>query len=131
MKKLRKMKSLRNEATQVFNEYIRRRDADKNGVNTCVTCGKREHYSNMNASHFYHGKNWQSALDERNVFPACRGCNLYKHGNLIEYGEFLRKKFGSEIIDILRELRHQGWKPSRQELEDIIETYKKKLEGLK
>ena len=123
-------KRLRVKAWGLFSEWVRRRDADSNGYNRCVACGKREHWKDLHAGHFYHGKNWMSAMDERNVFPECNKCNTYLGGNLIEYSEFLRKKFGPDIIDTLRELRHQGWKPNRLELEELIERYRQKLSEL-
>lgn len=68
-------------------------------------------------------------MDIRNVWCQCVTCNKYKRGNLIEYSEFLRRTYGPEIIDTLRELRHTPWKPTRSDLEQIIETYTLKLQN--
>lgn len=116
-------KGLFKKAWKVFSEWVRQRGADKDGINTCVTCGKRDHWKNMHASHFYHGKGWLSYMEEKNVWACCVKCNTYLGGNLIEYSEFLRKKYGNEIVDTLRELRHTPWKPSREDLQDIIKRY--------
>lgn len=117
-------KGLMNKAWTVFSEFVRKRGMDANGINVCVTCGKRDHWKNLHAGHFYHGKGWLSYMDECNVHPQCNKCNTYLGGNLIEYSEFVRKIYGNDIIDILRELRHTPWKPSRSDLEAIIEKYK-------
>lgn len=69
-------------------------------------------------------------MDDRNIWRQCTVCNRHKHGNLIEYSEFLRKKYGAEIIDTLRELRHTPWKPTRDELMEKYEYYKQKLSEL-
>lgn len=121
-------KGLWKKAKETFNKWVRRRNVPgcepfDGYTNTCITCKKRIPVGGLNAGHFYHGKQWQSAMDERNVWPQCVPCNKYKHGNLIEYSEFLRTELDIDIIDTLRELRHQGWKPSREELEDIIRRY--------
>ena len=131
-KKLRKISSLWNEAKAAFNKHIRERDVPgfhpfDGKTNTCVTCKERLPMKKLNAGHFFHGKCWMSAMDERNVWPQCITCNKYKHGNLIEYSEFLRDLYGDEIIDILRELRHIPWKPKRQNLLDIIKKYSEAL----
>jgi len=122
MRKISK-KGLRKKAWEVFSLWIRKRDSA--GIaNKCVTCNKWEELKNLHAGHFFHGKHWLSAMDERNVWPQCAKCNTYLGGNLIEYSEFLRKKYGNDIIDTLRELRHTSWNPSRDDLLAIIERYK-------
>lgn len=128
-RKLLKIKRLHGKAWGVFSEWVRRRN-EKNGLSECVSCKKKENWKTLNAGHFYHGKHWLSGMDERNVWPQCRQCNMYKSGNLIEYSEFLRKEYGPEIIDVLRELRHTSWKPTRQELEEIIAKYQSLLDGI-
>ena len=124
MKKKPPISRLKRKAWGAFSEWIRKRGMDDKGFNSCVTCGKRDFWKNFHAGHFYHGKNSMSAMDERNVWCQCPKCNTYLHGNLIEYSEFLRGKYGEGIIEILRELKHQIFKPTRQELEDLIERYK-------
>lgn len=118
-----KIKTLKNKAWKVFSVWVRQRGMDKWGYNKCVTCGVREHWKNLNAGHFYHGHYSCSFMDERNVWPQCVRCNRHLHGNLIEYSEFLRGLYGNEIVDILRELKHQIWKPTEEELEGIIKKY--------
>lgn len=127
-KKLRKLKNIWDDAKTAFNKWVRFRNVPGQDpcdglTNICVTCKKRVVMEKLNAGHFFHGRHWMSAMDERNVWPQCRPCNLYLSANLIEYSEFLRKLYGSEIIDVLRELRHTPWKPSREDLQAIITKY--------
>ena len=35
----------------VFSQYIRLKDS-KDGIGTCVTCGKQDHWKNLQAGHF-------------------------------------------------------------------------------
>lgn len=136
IKRKKPIKALHNRAKEAFNRWVRHRDVPGfppcDGItNTCVCCKKRVPMNKINAGHFYHGKNWMSAMHELNVWPSCIVCNFYLSGNLIEYSEFLRKAFGVEIIDQLRELRHTPWKPSRDDLERTIGEYEDKLAGVK
>lgn len=123
-KKLRKLSSLKKEAWRVFSENIRRKSADSDGLITCITCNSKVHWKNANASHFIHGHSKLTFMDDRNVHASCIRCNLYLSGNLVEYSNFMKNKYGWETVDALRELSKQIWKPSREELREIIERYK-------
>lgn len=121
-------KGLRKKAWDLFSIWVRQRKVDDDvmpeGANKCVTCGVIENWKyGLQAGHYIHGKNWMSGMDERNVWPQCVKCNKYLSGNAIPYSQFLLKKYGINIIETLQELRCQGWKPSRQELEDIVKRY--------
>jgi hypothetical protein len=94
------------------------------GWQKCITCGKQNHWKEFHAGHFIHGHSKATFLLEENVHPQCVRCNHFLSGNLIEYTEFMRKTYGQDTIDHLRELSHQIWKPSRMELEELIEKYK-------
>ena len=65
-------------AQQVFNKYIRLRDAG----NLCISCQKKP--LKENAGHFYNANNhWSVRFDERNVHLQCEHCNNYLSRNLI------------------------------------------------
>lgn len=123
-KKLKSISSLKKKAWRLFSIWIRQRGMDENGINVCITCGVKVHWTKMNASHFIHGHSKPTFFDDRNVHGSCIRCNLYLSGNLIEYSNFMKNKYGWDTVDALRELSEQVWKPSRQELQDIIERYK-------
>lgn len=119
-------KGLRRKAWVTFSDWIRQRGKDENEQNVCISCGKKDFWRNLHAGHFFHGKHYESFFDERNVWPQCPKCNTYLSGNLIEYSEFLRDKFGPDIIETLRELKNKPTKLSRSDYEAIIEKYKGK-----
>lgn len=129
MKKKPSISRLKKKLWEIFSKWVRLRDADIYGIVGCVTCGKRDLWVEMQAGHFIHGHSKVTFLDERNVHPQCVKCNHYLSGNLIEYSEFMRRTYGQDTIDALREIRHQIWKPSRQELEELIEHYKGLIHG--
>jgi hypothetical protein len=112
-------------AQQVFNKYIRLRDAG----NVCISCQKKP--LKTNAGHFYNANNhWSVRFDERNVHLQCEHCNTYLSGNLIYYRENLLKKIGIEEFENLSDEAMKTRKFTIEELKEIISTYKKKIKEL-
>ena len=112
-------------AQQVFNKYIRLRDAG----NVCISCNKNP--LKENAGHFYNANNhWSVRFDERNVHLQCEHCNTYLSGNLIYYRENLLKKIGIEEFENLSVEATKTRKFTIDELKEIIATYKKKIKEL-
>jgi hypothetical protein len=112
-------------AQQVFNKYIRLRDAG----NLCISCQKKP--LKENAGHFYNANNhWSVRFDERNVHLQCEHCNTYLSGNLIYYRENLLKKIGISEFELLSVEAMKTRKFTIDELKEIISTYKKKIKEL-
>ena len=114
-------------AQQVFNQYIRLRDQGK----PCIACDNKN-MKKINASHFYSaGGHMAVRFDERNVHSGCEYCNTYLSGNLIFYRENLIKKIGIEEFERLSVDAMQTRKYTREELKEVINTYKLKIKLLK
>jgi len=108
-------------AQQVFNSYIRERDKN----NLCISCNKPLG-KKFDAGHFYNANNhWNVRFDENNVNGQCVYCNRHLHGNLIEYGVNLEKKIGVDEFELLRHNAYETRKFTINELQNIIEYYKK------
>jgi hypothetical protein len=109
-------------AQQVFNKYIRLRDAN----NLCISCQKKP--LKENAGHFYNANNhWNVRFDERNVHLQCEHCNTYLSGNLIEYRKQLINKIGIEQLTLLELEANKTRKFTIDELKQIINKYKLKI----
>lgn len=110
-------------ATQiVFNKYIRLRDKDE----LCISCKQKPKKSN--AGHFYNANNhWNVRFNEDNVHLQCEHCNTFLSGNLINYRENLLKKIGEGKFQLLEAEANKTRKFTKEELKEIIETYKKKI----
>ena len=112
-------------AQQVFNKYIRLRDAG----NLCISCQKKP--LKENSGHFYNANNhWSVRFDERNVHLQCEHCNTFLSGNLIYYRENLLKKIGIEEFENLSAEAMKTRKFTIEELKEIIATYKKKCKEI-
>ena len=59
-----------------FSWFVRLRDADsKESMVTCITCGKREHWTQVDAGHFISRKYVAARWMGINVHGQCKGCN--------------------------------------------------------
>ena len=111
-------------AQQVFNKFIRLRDAGEN----CISCNKKP--LKENAGHFYNANNhWNVRFNEDNVHLQCEYCNTYLHGNLIEYRENLINKIGFYKFSILKHESNKTRKFTTEELKEIISIYKGKIKS--
>jgi hypothetical protein len=86
------------EAQAALNRWIVHvRDAGE----PCISCG-RHHEGIYHAGHYRsRGSAPHLALDPRNLHKQCAPCNLYLHGNLIEYRNGLIRRYGPEFVEAL------------------------------
>ena len=111
-------------AQQVFNKFIRLRDAGQN----CISCNKKP--LKENAGHFYNANNhWNVRFNELNVHLQCEYCNTHLHGNLIEYRTNLINKIRNSEFLILEAESKKTRKFSIDELKDLITVYKAKIKN--
>jgi len=97
------LKTPRKAALDTLQKLARLKAADDNGYCTCVSCGKRFHWKDMDGGHFIpkgHSSYW--ALKEVNVNPQCKGCNGFgmRYGIASQnYTLWMIDKHGREFID--------------------------------
>ncbi|HDS05885.1 MAG TPA: hypothetical protein ENN95_02465 [Deltaproteobacteria bacterium] len=114
----------------IFSEYIRRGYSDDKGYCTCVTCGKKDHWKNMQAGHFISRAKKAIKYDVRNVHCQCPMCNGFKHGNAVEYRKFMLERYGEKTVLQLEYLSRRIYSFKIYELKHLIELYKRKLSGV-
>jgi hypothetical protein len=109
-------------AQMTFNKYIRHRDK---GLN-CISCDKPP--KKANAGHYFsQGGHSNVRFHEDNVHLQCEHCNSYLSGNLLNYRIGIEKRIGTARLIVLEVIAHETKKWTIQELNEIIETYKRKL----
>lgn len=106
----------------IFSEYIRRRYA-KNEISTCVTCGKKDHWKNLQAGHFMSRKHYSTRWDEENVEVQCQACNVFRYGEQYLFAKHLGVKKADMLLSKSREMI----KFSDYELQEMIDIYKHKI----
>lgn len=110
----------------VFSEYIRKKNADSKGYVTCITSGRKFHYSEVDAGHFISRKEMSTRWHEDNVHPQSRYDNRYRFGKQYEYGLALNKKKRG-LAQKLYKLSKETTKYSINDLQDLLDKYKKLL----
>jgi len=108
----------------VFSEFIRKRDMDSKGFNTCFTCGKVAHWKELQCGHFQSRKHYATRWDEQNCQVQCVGCNMFKQGEQFKFGVNLDKKYGVGVAETLEKIARFTIKFSTKELEEKITYYK-------
>ena len=128
------LKGLKKKAWATMSEYIRKRDRGQ-----CFTCPVQRNWSQMQAGHFVHSTgrdNGNSRIDfeEDNVHCQCPGCNNegWQKGKdaRIVYDRKMFQLYGENVGEKYKQMRKPIWKPSREELEGLVETYKRKITDL-
>ena len=125
------IKSYKKGVWEVFSLYIRARDADKNGLCTCCTCGKKLFWRGVEcqAGHFVPGRTNSILFDERIVHAQCSRCNKYLGGNVWEYAKFmkLRYKYTEEELNKLHSLKYVVKQFTLDELKRLKKSFKENL----
>lgn len=118
-------KTLITKLDAVFSEYIRRRYA-KNDIAQCVTCGKKDHWKNLQAGHFISRKHYATRWNEENVQVQCVACNVYRYGEQYLFGVYLGEEKSQDLLQLSREVV----KFSNTDLEIKINYFKRKIDEL-
>jgi len=121
---------LKKKADQIFSQYIRQKYANDNGLVMCFTCGCVKHWKEMQNAHFVPRNFSNTRYDERNNHPCCKGCNIFKSGNLDSYAVELEAKYGQGILQELAEKKKVRKQFKEWELQEIIDLYKQKIKDL-
>lgn len=123
--------TLKKKLWKIVSEYIRRKYADQNWNAKCVTCWCVKHWKELQAWHFVPaGSSNYLRFVETNIHPQCYGCNVWKHGNLIEYRIFMDNTYWEEYVDLLIQQRNELMKFTTESLNNIISDYQEKLNNL-
>lgn len=133
-KKANSPKVLKKKLDTILSLYVRRRASDSMGMATCITCGIRKHYKELQAGHYVPRDNYSVRYDLRNLGVQCFKCNMKlpgcKAGNMVQYTKYLLNNYG---VEWLKELIADGekikhWTPD--DLKELIEHYRNLLKTL-
>lgn len=110
---------LHSKAQLIFNKWIRERDKYLG----CISCGAEVQH----AGHYFSQGHYSFLrYNEYNVNGQCLRCNNFLHGNLIRYRQGLVERIGEDEVKLLEAFSKNAVKKwSREELNEIIEKYKK------
>lgn len=117
----------KSEAQVALNRWVvHGRDKDQ----PCISCGRFHQGANHGGHYRSRGSAPHLSLDPRNVHRQCAPCNVYLHGNLINFRIGLVKRYGLAYVEELeadQEPRHY----SGADYDAIKALYVSKLKQLK
>ena len=129
---MKSISKLKKELDKWFSLFIRLRNASKDGIVECWTCGKTAHYKKMHAGHFmsrkHHATRWN---EDGNVQVQCPKCNLFGQGEQYTFGKLIDVRIGEGKSEELQELSRTTVKYMRHEYEDMIMFYNEKVNAIK
>lgn len=126
-------KKLKKKADEWFSKYIRYRDGKKiNGEwqSECITCGVWKPLKQMQNGHFMSRAGSKLRYDEQNCNAQCMPCNVMKHGDQFNYALKLNLKYGDGTAARLFNQRHENYKLTIEELEQIIKDAKEYIKEM-
>lgn len=122
-------KSLVIKLDTVFSQYIRRKDAIDE-IATCVTCGKKEHWSKLQNGHWASRRHYSTRWDEQNCNVQCSGCNVFRAGEIYLYTKYLCSQYGENFPEELYIKSQKTVKFTDVDLIEMIDKYTSLLGSL-
>jgi hypothetical protein len=124
------LQNLISDLDSIFSLYIRIRDSDENGLCKCITCSHTGNYKTFDAGHYIHRSDLNTRWHPKNVFAQCKKCNQFKDGMSLKFAEVL-EEIEKGITEYLYYISKQIWKPTKDELKELIIEYRFKLNEIK
>ena len=107
----------------IFSIYIRRRYSIDDFAE-CFTCGKTDHWKNLQCGHFQSRRKYSTRWDKINCQVQCAKCNIFSQGEQYLFGKKLDEVYGEGTSNELALKGNYLIKFSTKELELLINTYK-------
>lgn len=114
----------------VFSQYIRCKYADVNGMVECFTSGKKMKWQEAQCGHFISRSHYGLRFLEDNCRPQSEYENCNLSGNLEVFAVNLEKE-KSGTVEWLQRLSKEIYKPTREELKQLLAEYRYKLNDVK
>lgn len=117
---------------KLASEYNRRKDADDNGYVACCSCGKVDHWKDLDAGHFVPRARGKAVyFNPTNIHAQCRYCNSFsKEDGKIGYTLYMIRRYGLEHVEELQRIARTVYRQRQSDLEHWAEFYKAKLREL-
>ena len=126
-KKTITISKLKAKLDKLFSLYIRRRFADHADNSQCVTCGKVDHWKNLQAGQFQSRRHHSIRWDLVNVQVQCVACNCFRNGEQYKFAIYLDNEYGKGTAKGLEDRTNELTKLSRIDYEEKIEWIKELL----
>lgn len=120
------------EADSVFSEYVRVRDAEPfTGIVKCFVTGEKAHWKKCDAAHMFGRGLMPIRWDELNVNATTVKSNRFDQDHQFQYITKFIAKHGSEAYENMYKLGCSLMKPTRSDIQAIIDKYSAKVKELR
>jgi hypothetical protein len=103
------VKTAKSTADLWFSKYVRLRDSDSLGVCTCITCGTKKHWKEMDAGHFISRRYNATRYESKNCHAQCQRCNKYNSGEQYKHALAIDHMYGEGtagyLLDMSKEIK--------------------------
>ena len=108
---------------KVFSIVVRQRGMSETGLNSCYSCGKVAHWSDLQCGHYLSRTHYSTRWTLENCRPQCIKCNMYTEGNKPAFVRHLIKDFGLPYLEHLEILKHRTFKLEVFNLKILIKHF--------
>lgn len=129
-RKRKTIAKLVDEAAAILQRIVRMKAADDNGMARCVTCGKVEHWKDLDGGHWIPRTYTVHKLTEENIWPQCKRCNRFRAGEGSAFTLHMIDTYGRDFVDHMEATKREVRKYTRPEIEAKIKSlkeYEKKI----
>ena len=133
---VRKRKSnakLLDECAVLMQKIVRMKAAihAKNAYIHCVTCGKQDHWKEMQGGHWI-SRTWTvHKVCEENIHPQCVSCNKYRPERVADdYTMYMVDMYGIDWVEDMVRAKHEICKRPRQEITDLKDELKARAKAM-
>lgn len=120
------------EADEVFSEYVRVRDAEPfTGIVTCFVTGWKDHWKKCDAAHLFGRGLLPIRWNELNVNATTVKSNRLDQDHQFQYITKFIARHGNEAYESLHKLGCSLMKPTRSDIQEIIDKYSEKVKELR
>lgn len=124
-------KKLTEKLDRVFSQYIRLKYSDSRGMCECISCGKHQHWKEIQNGHYMSRRYFSTRWSEDNCRPQCVACNIFNQGNIQAYRVALIKQIGEQRVNLIEaRARQETFKYGEFELNAMIKHYTKEVERI-
>ncbi len=132
-KRLKSIAKMTDDCATLLQKLVRVKAADSDGICSCVTCGKRAHWKEMQGGHFIERGRLATKLVEENIHPQCPGCNCFRmkmSSCVLDYRRYMVEVYGEEGVTDLEDLSRTTKKHTRSDLVEMKIDLSKRLKEL-
>ena len=112
----------------IISQLVRIKYIDKQGLEFCYTCGKKDHWKNMDCGHYFKRTHIWTRFDPMNCRPQCKYCNQTLGGNYNVFKRKIERELSRENMEHLEKNYRRTDKMDTPFINDLIDYYSEQLE---